>query len=66
MGYGRGTFYFTNKYIFARQVHTLYISYFIEHNWGDEPDDCKLQSDKHQSHCYSYVVTSVVSIFTVD
>jgi len=32
------TLYYTNKYSCVRTVHTLYISYFIEHN-GDEPHE---------------------------
>ena len=32
--------YSTNKYSCVRRIHTLYISYFIEHNGDDEPCDC--------------------------
>jgi len=33
--------YSTNKYCCVRRVHTLYISYFIEHNGDDKPHDCR-------------------------
>ena len=33
------TLYSTNKYSCVRPVHTLYISYFLEHNGDDEPLD---------------------------
>ena len=33
--------YSTNEYSCVRPVHTLYISYFIEHNGDDEPRDYK-------------------------
>jgi len=33
------TLYSTNKYSCVRPVHTLYISYFTEHNGNDEPHD---------------------------
>ena len=33
------TLYSTNKYSCVRPVHTLYISYFIEHNGDDEPNN---------------------------
>jgi len=35
--YVENTLYSTNKYSCVRPVHTLYISDFIEHNAGDEP-----------------------------
>ena len=34
--YVENTLYSTNKYGCVRRVHTLYISYFIEHNRDDE------------------------------
>ena len=37
--YVENTLYSTNKYGCVRPGHTLYISYFIEHNWDDEPRD---------------------------
>jgi len=37
--YVENTSYSTNKYSCVRRVHTLYISYFIEHNGDDEPHD---------------------------
>jgi hypothetical protein len=33
------TLYSANKYSCVRRVHTLYISYFMEHNGHDEPHD---------------------------
>ena len=39
MPYVENTLYSTNKYSCVRQVHTLYISYFTEHNRDDEPHD---------------------------
>jgi len=33
------TLYSTNKYSCVRPVHTLYISYYIEHNMDDEPHE---------------------------
>ena len=36
----RKYFHSTNKYSCVRRVHTLYISYFIEHNRDDQPRDC--------------------------
>ena len=38
--YVENTLYSTDKYSCVRQVHTLYISYFIEQNGDDEPHDC--------------------------
>jgi len=35
--YVENTLFSTNKYSCVRPVHTLYISYFIEHNGDDEP-----------------------------
>jgi len=35
--YVENTLYSTNKYICVRPAHTLYISYFIEHNGDEEP-----------------------------
>ena len=37
MPYVENTLYSTNKYSCVRRVHTLYISYFLEHNGDDEP-----------------------------
>ena len=37
--YVENTLYSTSKYSCVRPVHTLYVSYFIEHNGGDEPHD---------------------------
>jgi len=37
--YVGNTLYSTNKYSCVRQVHTLNIGYFIEHNGDDEPND---------------------------
>jgi len=37
--YVENTSYSTNKYSCVRPVHTLYISYIIEHNGDDEPHD---------------------------
>jgi len=37
--YVENTLYSTNKYSCVRPVHTLYISYFIEHNGDDTPHD---------------------------
>jgi len=37
--YVENTLYSTNKYSWVRPVHTLYTSYFIEHNGGDELHD---------------------------
>jgi len=37
--YVENTLYSTNKYSCVRPVHTVYISYFIEHNGDDEPHD---------------------------
>jgi len=37
--YVENTLHSTNKYSCVRRVHTLYISYFIEHNGDDEPHD---------------------------
>jgi len=37
--YVENTLYSTNKYSCVRPVHTLYISYFIEHNGDDEPHE---------------------------
>jgi len=37
--YVENTLYSTNKYSCVRPVHTLYISYFIEHNGDDKPHD---------------------------
>jgi len=37
--YVENTLYSTNKYSCGRRVHTLYISYFIEHNGDDELHD---------------------------
>jgi len=37
--YVENTLYSANKYSCVRQVHTFYISYFIEHNGDDEPHD---------------------------
>ena len=39
--YAENTLYSTNKYSCVGQVHTLYISYFIEHNGDDETHDEK-------------------------
>ena len=39
--YVENTLYSTNKYSCVRPVHTLYISYFIEHSGDDEPQDYK-------------------------
>ena len=38
--YVENTSYSTNIYSCVRPVHTLYISYLIEHNGGDKPHDC--------------------------
>ena len=38
--YVENTLYSTNIYSCVRPVHTLYISYLIEHNGGDKPHDC--------------------------
>ena len=38
--YVENTLYSTDKYSCVRRVHTLYISYFIEHDGDDEPHDC--------------------------
>ena len=35
--YVENTLYSTNKYSCVRRVHTLYISYLIEHDGDDEP-----------------------------
>ena len=40
--YVENTLYSTNKYSCVRPVHTLYISYFIEHDGDDEPHELKL------------------------
>ena len=37
VAYVENTLYSTNKYSCVRPVHTIYISYFIEHNGDDEP-----------------------------
>jgi len=37
--YVENTLYSTNKYSCVRPVHTLYISYFIEHDGDDEQHD---------------------------
>ena len=37
--YVENSLYPTNKYSCDRPVHTLYVSYFIEHNGDDEPYD---------------------------
>ena len=37
--YVENTLYSTNNYSCVRRVHTLYISYFIEHNGDDEPHE---------------------------
>ena len=39
VSYVENTLYSTNKYSCVRQVHTLYISYFMEHNGYDEPHE---------------------------
>jgi len=46
--YVENTLYSTNKYSSVRPIHTLYISYFIEHTWGDEPHE--VLSDFHKSN----------------
>jgi len=37
--YVQNTLYSTKKYSFVRRVHTLYISYFIEHDGDDGPHE---------------------------
>ena len=37
--YVENTLYSTNKYSCVRRVHTLYITYFVEHNGDDEPHE---------------------------
>jgi hypothetical protein len=45
--YVDNTLYSTNKYSCVRPVHTLYVSYFIEHNGDDEPHENNKQLSKH-------------------
>ena len=40
--YVENTLYSTNKYSSVRPAHTLYISYFIEHNGDDEPHELQV------------------------
>jgi hypothetical protein len=42
--YVENTLYSTNKYSCVRQVHTLYISYFIEHSGDDESHEAAVIS----------------------
>jgi len=37
VAYVENNLYSTNKFSCVRWVHTLYISYFIDHNREDEP-----------------------------
>ena len=42
--YVENTLHSTNKYSCVRRVHTLYISYFREHNGDDEPHDLRMRA----------------------
>ena len=51
--YMKNTLYSTNKYSCVRPVHTLYISYFIEHKGRNEPSN---YSVRHIMLCLRYDV----------
>ena len=58
--YVENTLYSTNKYSCVRPVHTLYISYFLEHNGDEETHDSKttycecLEMPPEHSHVFDF------------
>jgi len=51
--YVENTLYSTNKYSCVRPVHTLYISYFIEHSGDDEPHDTVCKKNQQNAHFFN-------------
>jgi len=49
--YVENTSYSTNKYNCVRRVHTLYISYCIEHSRDDEPHDYEIKKTGENKLC---------------
>jgi len=49
--YVENTLYSTNKYSCVRPVHTLYISYLLEHDGDDEPHDSATVPHRHTLIC---------------
>ena len=52
--YVGNTLYSTNKYSCVRPVHTLYISYFIEHNGDEESHDSIFRISIFRVQPFSY------------